>query len=197
MASTRFRSGDWWAGLLSDSFGPGFWGFFAVAVATGAACYVVLGAEAFAEAVQDDLEMVLQTLPRIVAALSIAGLLWVMLPRERLTKLIGSGPGPRGLLIATAVGVITPGGPASAFSLLALLGGAGVDRGVLVAYITSWAMLGFQRILVWDVPFMGAEFSLVRFFICLPLPILAGLIARRLPITLRLAEAEPVAEARR
>ena len=72
---------------------------------------------------------------------------------------------------------MTPGGPAAAFSLLAVLGGAGADRGALIAYITSWAMLGLQRVLVWDVPFMGAEFSLTRLLICLPLPIVAGLIA--------------------
>ncbi len=30
---------------------------------------------------------------------------------------------------------------------------AGADRGALVAYITAWATLGLQRVLVWDVPF--------------------------------------------
>ena len=74
------------------------------------------------------------------------------------------------------------------FSLLAVLGGAGADRGALIAYITSWAMLGLQRVLVWDVPFMGAEFSLTRLLICLPLPIIAGLIARSLPLKLQLAD---------
>jgi hypothetical protein len=44
-----------------------------------------------------------------------------------------------------------------------------------------------QRILVWDVPFMGADFSLLRFTVSLPLPVLAGLIARRLPLGLALA----------
>jgi len=39
-------------------------------------------------------------------------------------------------------------------------------------------------VLVWDVPFMGAEFALVRFAICLPLPIVAGLIARKVPFEL-------------
>ncbi len=32
----------------------------------------------------------------------------------------------------------------------------------MVAYITAWATLGLQRILVWDVPFMGAEFAMLR-----------------------------------
>jgi len=95
------------------------------------------------------------------------------------------------LLVAAAAGLITPGGPASAFPLLALLGSAGADRGILVAYITSWALLGVQRILVWDLPFMGAEFSATRFLVCLPLPILAGVIARRLPFRVKLVDSSP------
>ena len=94
----------------------------------------------------------------------------------------------RGLLIATMAGTITPGGPSSAYALLALLGAAGADRGAMIAYIAAWATLGLQRMLVWDVPFMGGEFAILRFAVCLPLPIIAGLIARRLPLTLHLRD---------
>ena len=99
-------------------------------------------------------------------------------------RLIGRESGLRGLLIATAAGVVTPGGPASAYPFLAVLAGSGAERGTLVAYIVSWSMLGMQRILVWDVPFMGADFSLLRFAVSLPLPVVAGLVARRLPLDL-------------
>jgi uncharacterized membrane protein YraQ (UPF0718 family) len=173
--------------LLRESFGQGFWGFAAFALLAGLACYLILGPDAFAEALADDVQMVISTLPRIVLALAVAGLVWVMLPRERLTRLIGRNSGLRGLLIATAAGVVTPGGPASAYPFLAVLAGSGADRGALVAYIVSWLMLGMQRILVWDVPFLGADFSLLRFVVSLPLPVLAGLIARRLPLDLALA----------
>lgn len=54
----------------------------------------------------------------------------------------------------------------------------------MVAYITSWAILGIQRILVWDLPFMGAEITITRFMVSIPLPIIAGLIAQRLPFPL-------------
>jgi uncharacterized membrane protein YraQ (UPF0718 family) len=173
--------------LLRESFGRGFWGFAAFALLAGLACYLILGPDAFAEALADDVQMVISTLPRIVLALAVAGLVWVMLPRESLSRLIGGESGLRGLLIATAAGVVTPGGPASAYPFLAALGSSGADRGALVAYIVSWSMLGMQRILVWDVPFMGPDFSLLRFAVSLPLPMLAGLIARRLPLDLVLA----------
>ena len=172
------------ADLLREGFGWGFWGFAAFALLAGLACYLILGPQAFAAALDDDLAMVARILPRIVLALAVAGLVWVMLPRERLMRLIGGESGLRGLLIATAAGVVTPGGPASAYPFLAVLAGSGADRGALVAYIVSWSMLGMQRILVWDVPFMGADFSLLRFTVSLPLPVLAGLLARRLPLVL-------------
>ena len=83
-------------------------------------------------------------------------------------------------------GALTPGGPSSAYPLLAVLGASGADRGAMVAYITSWAILGMQRVLIWDVPFLGAEFAILRTLVSLPLPILAGLIARNIPLTLTL-----------
>ncbi len=179
---------SWPAQLLRLGFGRSFWGFAILAVVSGFVCFVVAGADAFTEVVADDLHMLAKTVPRIVAAMGIAGFIWVMLPRDRLTRLVGQESGWRGLVIATGAGIVTPGGPAAAFSLLAVLGGAGADRGALIAYITSWAMLGLQRVLVWDVPFMGAEFSLTRLMICLPLPIVAGLVARSLPLKMQLAD---------
>jgi hypothetical protein len=86
----------------------------------------------------------------------------------------------KGLVVATIAGAATPGGPSSAYALLAVLAGSGADRGAMVAYITAWATLGMQRILVWDVPFMGAEFAILRGLVSLPLPVVAGLAARAL-----------------
>jgi Predicted permease len=175
-------------------FGKSFWGFAALALVSGIACYAVLGPEAFAEAMRDDLGRLGSTVPRIAVALGIAGLIWVMLPRERITSLVGTESGFRGLLIAVAAGMVTPGGPSAAFPLLSVLAASGADRGAMVAYITSWSLLGIQRILVWDVPFMGAEFSVIRFSISLPLIVIAGIAARRLPVELRLAGAPSARE---
>jgi len=191
------QDGSWWSNLLRRSFGRSFWGFVLFAIVSATACYVVIGPQAFDEAVDNDITMVLKTIPRIIAAMLVAGMIWVMLPRDRLTRMIGGESGIKGLVIAAAAGLVTPGGPSAAFSLLAVLGAAGADRGAMVAYIASWSMLGFQRIIVWDVPMMGAEFSLTRFLVSLPLPILAGLIARALPMRLVLADPVAVKENKR
>ena len=167
------------------------WLFAAFAIGMGLLCYFVLGPERFGGAVSATFELVGNTLPRVAAAQFVAGFVWAMLPRDRISQLADANHGLRGLAIATAAGIITPGGPTSAFSLLAIAAAAGADRGILITYITSWGLLAVQRIIVWDLPFMGAEFSAMRFLVCLPLPILAGMIARRLPVSLVLVETPP------
>jgi uncharacterized membrane protein YraQ (UPF0718 family) len=69
----------------------------------------------------------------------------------------------------------------TSFPLVSALHAAGSGRGTLIAYLTSWATLGLQRILVWEVPLMGFEFAFVRWLASLPLPFIAGGIARFIP----------------
>ncbi len=177
-----------WRALLKESFGASFWMFVGVAALMGGVVYVVLGQDAFESVIARDQELLADLLPRVAAAQVVAGLAWVLLPRDRMSQFMNRNRGKRGLFLATGIGIITPGGPASAYPFLAILAATGADRGILVAYITSWALIGLQRIVVWDIPFMGFDFSILRFLICLPLPLLAGMLARRLPIELALKD---------
>lgn len=169
-----------WPQQLRKSFDRSLFLFAAVAAATATAAYLVHGAETFSSILERDRVLLLDLLPRVAAAQVLAGFLWVMLPRDRMSDFMQRNRGKRGLVLAAAAGAITPGGPASAFPFLAILAGSGADRGILVTYITSWAILGAQRIIVWDIPFMGVEFSMYRLLISIPLPIIAGLLARRI-----------------
>jgi len=45
----------------------------------------------------------------------------------------------------------------------------GADTGAAIAFITSWTLLGYARILVWELPFFGGEFVIWRTIIALPL----------------------------
>jgi uncharacterized membrane protein YraQ (UPF0718 family) len=87
----------------------------------------------------------------------------------------------RGILIATVAGALTPGGPMTSFPFVVALYMAGADRGSLVAYLTSWSLLGFQRVMVWELPLLGPEFAFLRLLANLPLPIIAGILARKFP----------------
>ncbi len=191
MAEERQAGPIRWDDLLRQGFGRSFWLFVTFATVMAALCFLILGRGAFDSAFARDVELLGDVLPRVLAAQVLAGFVWVLLPRERMSAFLQRNQGKRGLFIAAFAGAITPGGPASAFPFLAILAGTGADRGILVSYITSWALIGMQRIIVWDIPFMGIEFSALRFLVGLPLPILAGLVARRLPFSVSLEEGAP------
>lgn len=180
-----------WPELLRESFGGSFWFFVALAAGMAGICYLVLGPEAFASAVARDRELLADLVPRVAAAQIVAWMIWVLLPRAKMSAFLKRNQGRRGLVIAAAAGAVTPGGPSSAFPFLLILAGSGADKGILVSYITSWALLGVQRVIVWDIPLMGIEFSLLRLLIGLPLPIIAGLLARRLPLNVSFEETPP------
>lgn len=163
------------------AFGKTFWIFAGFALLMGVLTHNILGPEMFHEALANDINHLLGIMPRVVAALTLAGFIWILMPKDKFSDMVGRYRGMKGLMLAEVAGFITPGGPTAAFPFLAIIGRAGADRGVMVTYITSWAILGIQRILVWDLPFMGAEITLTRFLVSIPLPIIAGLIAQRLP----------------
>ena len=54
----------------------------------------------------------------------------------------------------------------------------GADAGAVCAFIVSWTLIGYTRALVWELPFFGTHFVIWRILGALPLPIIAGLLAR-------------------
>jgi uncharacterized membrane protein YraQ (UPF0718 family) len=167
---------------LTKIFDRSFWVMAALAVLSGIACYAVRGSEAFFASFKTDLELVALIVPRLGAALVIAAAIQVLLPREKVARWLGDQAGLKGILLASGAGMVTPGGPMTSFPVVSALHEAGTGRRALVAYLTSWSTQGFQRILMWEVPLMGLEFAAFRFLVSLPLPIVAGLISRHVPI---------------
>jgi uncharacterized membrane protein YraQ (UPF0718 family) len=166
---------------LRGIFDGSFWVFAGLAAATGTACYLVAGPTAFWESFREDAELFILILPKLAAALLVAGFIQVLLPRGKVARWIGERSGLRGLAIASGAGMVTPGGPMTSFPLVNALHAAGTGRSALIAYLTSWSTLGLQRILSWELPLMGVEFALLRFLASLPLPFLAGMVSRWLP----------------
>jgi uncharacterized membrane protein YraQ (UPF0718 family) len=168
--------------------------FLALAIVGGGFCWwqggLPLVGAGFAEAGW----LLMIVLPQLAAGLLMGGLISRLVGREKVAALLGTQSGMKGLMLASAAGAITPGGPFTSFPIVHALWVAGADAGALIAYLTAWALIGLNRLIVWELPLMGAEFTLIRTLACLPLPIVAGLIARalvRLPIfTMRKAPAE-------
>jgi uncharacterized membrane protein YraQ (UPF0718 family) len=102
----------------------------------------------------------------------------VLMPRETVLRWVGADSGFLGILIATLAGAICPGGPITIFPVAAAFIAIGADVGAAIAFITSWTLLGYARALVWELPFFGPEFVIWRIVISIPLPIIAGVLAR-------------------
>jgi uncharacterized membrane protein YraQ (UPF0718 family) len=146
------------------------------------AVWLLRGPEAFHHALASSGRLLLVVLPSLGAGLLLSAALRQLLPPGAMARWMGPASGMTGLALATLAGIATPGGPMAAFPLVLVLAQAGADRGAVIAFILSWALNGFARILIWEVPVLGPDFTLLRFLCGLPLPLLAGWIARRLPI---------------
>mgnify|MGYP002338707575 CR=1 FL=1 len=154
--------------------------FLALAVAAGGAVYALMGPGAAVAAAERAGGLLLRVAPIVVAAVLISGYAQILIPRETVQRWLGAGSGLRGLALATTAGALTPGGPFAAFPLVVALLGAGATFEVCVAFITAWSVLGLNRVVVYEIPFLGVHFVALRLLASLPLPFIAALLARPL-----------------
>lgn len=152
--------------------------FIALAAGSGAALAWLQGLEAFNSALTEGLTLLAMIIPVILAAMMISGYVQRLVPTALVERWLGAGSGLRGLAVATVAGALTPGGPFAAFPLVVGLYRAGASFEICVAYLTAWTVLGLNRVLIWEIPFLGIEFALLRLAVSLPLPALAWLLAK-------------------
>ncbi|MGR3320753.1 MAG: permease [Pseudooceanicola sp.] len=152
--------------------------FLLLALITGGLCYREFGWAGVTEGSTRALILFIEILPQLAAGLLIGGLVTRLVNREKVSQWLGGASGLTGLMLATMAGLLTPGGPFTSFPMVYALWIAGADAGALIAFISAWSLLGFNRLIVWELPLLGVEFSLIRYAACLPLPVLAGLMAR-------------------
>lgn len=156
--------------------------FTSLAAGTGLACYLIFGGGTFVDSIKGDIDLIGFIMPRLGAAMLVAGFVQALLPPEFFARLMGADSGLRGLAVATAAGTVTPGGPMTSFPIVTMLRDCGTGAPALVAYITAWSTLGLQRIFLWEMPLMGPEFAILRFIVSLPLGIIAGLTMHFFPV---------------
>ena len=149
-----------------------------VVVVSAAVVYWRDGQARFLEILVSDFHLFIDILPKVLAACLIASFVAVLMPREVVLRWVGAESGFLGIVIATLAGVICPGGPITIFPIASAFVAIGADVGAAIAFITSWTLLGYARVLVWEWPFFGPEFVGWRILISVPLPVVAGILAR-------------------
>ena len=131
----------------------------------------------FRKAVKDGAIDFVTVIPRIAIGVIGSGYIAAVVPQEFITSWLGPETGWYGILAATIAGALTPGGAVIGFSIgaVALKSGAGFPH--IIAYVVAWALFAFQRVLIWEIPFMPARFVWFRAAVSVPFPFLAAGVA--------------------
>lgn len=149
-----------------------------IALAAAATVYWRDGRDHFLDILGSDLTLFVEMLPKVLAGCLIGTFVTLLLPRELVARWVGHESGFTGLLIAAFFGFFLPGGPITIYPVAGAFLIMGADAGAVVSFIVSWTLIGYTRALVWELPFFGSDFVLWRIVEALPLPIVAGLLAR-------------------
>ncbi len=153
--------------------------FIAVLVAV---CVVLVwsrdGTAGVTEILSSDVWLFAEILPRVLAGCLLGAFITEILPHEKVSRALGPESGLKGLLIGTAFGAILPGGPFTAYPVAAALLTVGADFGATIAMVVSWTLIGYGRAVAWELPILGADFTLWRIILSLPIPIMAGALGR-------------------
>ncbi len=115
--------------------------------------------------------------PRIALGVIGSGYIAAIIPAEFIIRSLGPSSGWLGVLTAVVAGAATPGGPVIGFSIGAVALKAGGGSPQVLAYVVAWALFAFQRLVLWEIPFMPAKFVWFRAAVSLPLPFIAAAIA--------------------
>ena len=122
--------------------------------------------------------MLLQIVPLLIFAFIVAGMIQVLIPTEIISKWVGTESGFRGLLIGSALGGLTPGGPYVSLPIAAGLLRTGASIGTMVAFLTGWSLWAITRLPL-EIGLMGWKFTLIRLACVFFFPPIAGLIANK------------------
>jgi uncharacterized membrane protein YraQ (UPF0718 family) len=163
----RVRTFEWSTAIIGS-----------ISLAAAIAVYFRDGTDKVVAVLAKDMELLGGMLPKMAAGCLIAAFVTRLLPREVVARVVGSESGIIGLLIAMTMGAVLPGGPLTIYPLAGAFLVLGADVGTAIAFITAWNLLGYNRALIWELPFFGPEFVGWRVLMALPLPIVAGLMAR-------------------
>jgi uncharacterized membrane protein YraQ (UPF0718 family) len=152
--------------------------FIALAIVSAALVFWIKGPDALSHALGQAVRLFGNVVPLIALGMMLGGLARELADPKRIAPILGAQSGWAGLVLATGLGAVTPGGPFAAFPIVYALFIAGADVGAVIAYVTAWSVIGIHRVIIWEWPLLGHEFVVVRVLTALPLPILAGALAR-------------------
>jgi uncharacterized protein len=125
------------------------------------------------------LSMLRGTLPLLVAAFFVAGMLAAALPPTLVHHFLGGSSNLLDVVVGSIAGALIPGGPYVSFPIIAAIHAAGASLPATVSMVTGWAVWNLG-ILSFELALVGPRFTVVRVSATLLLPPLAGVVTRLL-----------------
>jgi uncharacterized membrane protein YraQ (UPF0718 family) len=116
------------------------------------------------------------TAPRVLVALLGAGFFAELLPEDQVRRFLGDDAGFGAIVLAVALGPLTPGGAFVSFAIAAAALKTGAAPVAAIAYVTSWSLFSTTKIFAYELSFMGRQATVMRILVSLPVPfVVAGL----------------------
>jgi uncharacterized membrane protein YraQ (UPF0718 family) len=145
----------------------------------------------FAPVVQRFIEQFAKLVPRMICALIAAGFIATLIPKQLIAGFLGADAGLIALPVAAATGLLVPAGPVIAFAIAAVFAKAGASTPALMTFITSWSLFAAHRVLIYELPLVGASFFRLRIASVILVPFLAGLLAMLVGLITTFGQAAP------
>ncbi len=123
------------------------------------------------------LGMMIEILPLLLFAFTIAGMTQALLSQQMIAKWVGAESGLRGIFIGSVAGGLCPGGPFISLPIAAGLIRSGASMGTMVAFLTGWSLWAVSR-LPMEIGILGWKLTAVRILSTILFPPLAGFIAQ-------------------
>lgn len=122
-------------------------------------------------------EQFLLLVPRMIMAMIAAGFMVKLIPTEIISRFLGAEAGFVGILVGSVAGLLVPSGGVIAFAIAASFAVAGASTPALVSFITAWSVFALHRVLIFEIPLLGASFVRLRLLSVVTLPFIAGSLA--------------------
>ena len=144
------------------------------------------GTDGLVEGLEGTWRLLRRAAPVTLLGMTLAGTMQVLAPPGVVGRYMGENSGMLGLLIGMGAGMITPGGPYVMYPIGAALMTSGAGIGPMAGFVSTRNLVTFNRLFVWELPFLGLPFTLTRLAISFWMPIVSVIMV---PIVYRLLPA--------
>ncbi len=133
------------------------------------------------EGLKIGMKQMIHTLPIILAAFILAGMIEVVIPKDFIREWLSREAGLRGIFLGTFGGMLLAMGPYAFFPITASILASGAGLGTVISIITGWCLLSLSK-MPYETAFFGMKFFINKIIFSIPFCLIAGLIAHIIEI---------------